>query len=183
MFLFAYRDGFSTRIGRVKQSEGEVYPIVRIAVPDGYRAGMYYDDIAVLTLEREVNFPNFNPICLPDDRILSRNLTGRGTTVAGWGATKSSKNHDSTTTATATNDQHILYPVSVTVTEAFTVKEMRECGSIFAHAQNIFNHKAQTLSLLILQDGQQIAPILIKSSLNAFVLLNLLNLKFAGIFK
>ncbi|GFT86253.1 clotting factor B [Nephila pilipes] len=78
---------YVARIGNIDPNEGEEYSIVRIAVPQTYVRGRYYDDIAVLTLSRDVNIPNFNPICLPSREF--RNITGRGTTVAGWGATRS----------------------------------------------------------------------------------------------
>lgn len=77
---------FRTRIGRVNQNEAEEYPIIRIKVAEGYRKRQFYDDIAILTLSREVTTPNFNPICLPDEEVRRKNLEDIGTTVAGWGA-------------------------------------------------------------------------------------------------
>lgn len=78
---------YETRIGDVDQTKAEMFPIARITVHEGYRQGMFYDDIAILTLTREANRPNINVICMPDETIMRMNLTGTGTTVAGWGTT------------------------------------------------------------------------------------------------
>ncbi|KAG8198969.1 hypothetical protein JTE90_001769 [Oedothorax gibbosus] len=78
---------YGTRIGHVNISQGEEYGIVRLVVHPGYVRGAYYDDIAMLTLDRSVQLPGFNPICLPWSREFV-NITGMGTAVAGWGATR-----------------------------------------------------------------------------------------------
>ncbi|GBM31891.1 Clotting factor B, partial [Araneus ventricosus] len=78
---------YVARIGHVNQSEADEYSVSRIVVPTTYVRGRFYDDIAILTLTREVNTENFSPICLPPSRNFV-NLTGEGTTVAGWGATE-----------------------------------------------------------------------------------------------
>ncbi|GFT56045.1 clotting factor B [Nephila pilipes] len=78
---------YVARVGNVDPKEGKEYGIVRIAIPQTYVQGRYYDDIALLTLSRDVDIPNFNPICLPPSREF-RNITGKNTTVAGWGATR-----------------------------------------------------------------------------------------------
>lgn len=76
---------YQARIGEVDQTQAEMYEISRIDVPEGYRRGMFYYDLAILTLNREADRPNVNTICLPDERVASLNLTGTGTTVSGWG--------------------------------------------------------------------------------------------------
>ncbi|CAL1268238.1 unnamed protein product [Larinioides sclopetarius] len=78
---------YMARIGHVNQSEANEYGISRISVPTTYVRGRFYDDIAILTLMREVNTDDFSPICLPPSRNFV-NLTGEGLTVAGWGATE-----------------------------------------------------------------------------------------------
>lgn len=82
---------YSARIGSVDQNVGQTFSVENIVIPEGYRRNRYYDDIAILTLSREVNSPGFNPICLPDEAIVSRDLVGIGTTVAGWGSEVPSK--------------------------------------------------------------------------------------------
>ncbi|KAG8198977.1 hypothetical protein JTE90_001777 [Oedothorax gibbosus] len=77
---------YSTRIGHVNLDQAEEYPISRILVHPGYRARAFYDDIALVTLTRAVDIPDFSPICLPWGRDFI-NITGMGTTVAGWGVT------------------------------------------------------------------------------------------------
>ncbi|GIY46997.1 clotting factor B [Caerostris extrusa] len=78
---------YAAMVGSVESSQGEVYRVSRIAVPEGYTRGQFYDDIALLTLTRDVEGDNFRAICLPRSREF-RNMTGTGTTVAGWGATR-----------------------------------------------------------------------------------------------
>ncbi|XP_054719138.1 clotting factor B-like [Uloborus diversus] len=83
---------YYTRIGYIYHANGTQYDIVRIVRHDGYRKNSYYDDIAMLTLDRDVQFPRFNPVCLPDDEIVTLDLVLYGTTVAGWGATRTGGN-------------------------------------------------------------------------------------------
>ncbi|GFT86259.1 clotting factor B [Nephila pilipes] len=81
---------YVVRIGNVDPNKGEEFSIVQIAVPQTYVQGRYYNDIALLTLSRDVYIPDYNPICLPPSREF-RNITGRGTTVAGWGSMRKGK--------------------------------------------------------------------------------------------
>lgn len=85
---------YGTRIGNVDLNQGQEYSISRITVHSGYVPGFYYDDIAMLTLDRPVQVPNFNPICLPWSREFV-NITGRGASIAGWGSTRFGKWPDS----------------------------------------------------------------------------------------
>ncbi|KAG8169249.1 hypothetical protein JTE90_020433, partial [Oedothorax gibbosus] len=77
---------YSTRIGHVDMNIADEYPILRLAVHPGYVNGSSYDDIAMLTLTRSVDVLNFSPICLPWSKEFI-NITGYGTTIAGWGNT------------------------------------------------------------------------------------------------
>ncbi|GFY67716.1 clotting factor B [Trichonephila inaurata madagascariensis] len=79
---------YAARVGHIDQNQGQEYSIAQVAVPQTYVRGRYYDDIAVLTLSRDIITPNVSAICLPPSREF-RNLTGMGTTVAGWGSTRS----------------------------------------------------------------------------------------------
>ena len=90
-FFFSSDDRYRARIGSINQKIADEYGITQIAVPAGYTNGQFYDDIAILTLDREVNFPNFNPVCLPNEQVSRMNLNGRGTTVSGWGADRNGK--------------------------------------------------------------------------------------------
>lgn len=83
---------YRARIGHVNQEEADEYLITPIIFPASY-VSIVYDDIAILTLDREVNFTNFNHICLPDEAVSIMKLTHIGTTVAVWGAESSSKIH------------------------------------------------------------------------------------------
>ncbi|KAF8794048.1 Clotting factor B like protein [Argiope bruennichi] len=78
---------YVARIGHVDQNLAYEYGISQIHVPNTYSRNQYYDDIAVLTLSREVNSENVSPICLPLSSEFV-NLEGTGTTAAGWGSTK-----------------------------------------------------------------------------------------------
>lgn len=78
---------YTARIGHVDQTKADVYDIIDITVPETYIVDSVYNDIALLTLSREVDSPNFNPVCLPSSSVY-RNLTGMGTTVIGWGSTR-----------------------------------------------------------------------------------------------
>ncbi|XP_015930822.2 clotting factor G beta subunit-like isoform X1 [Parasteatoda tepidariorum] len=77
---------YALRIGNVDQRLGDRYTISNLAIPNTYRNGRYYSDVAVITLDRPVNSPDFMPICLPDSTF--RNFTNRGVTLAGWGSTR-----------------------------------------------------------------------------------------------
>ncbi|XP_054718965.1 clotting factor B-like [Uloborus diversus] len=79
---------YSTRIGDIYHAKGTRYDVVNVVKHQGYRPRFYYDDIAMLTLDRDVTFPGFNPVCLPDEQMSRRNLETQGTTVAGWGAAR-----------------------------------------------------------------------------------------------
>ncbi|KAG8198973.1 hypothetical protein JTE90_001773 [Oedothorax gibbosus] len=74
------RTQYSTRIGHVDINRADEYPILRLAVHPGYVNGSNYDDIAMFDV------PNFSPICLPWSKEFI-NITGKGTTIAGWGNT------------------------------------------------------------------------------------------------
>ncbi|GBM21212.1 Enteropeptidase [Araneus ventricosus] len=73
---------YVVRIGHVNRNLTDEYNISRIAVPPTYQRRKFYDDLAVLTLSRDVNTENASPICLPPSP--GTNLKGKITTSAGW---------------------------------------------------------------------------------------------------
>ncbi|XP_055932938.1 clotting factor B-like [Argiope bruennichi] len=79
---------YVAKIGHVDRNLGYRYGIHRIYVPDTYRRDQFYDDIAVLTLSRDVWLENVSPICLPLSSEFI-NLAGREATAVGWGSTES----------------------------------------------------------------------------------------------
>ncbi|KAG8174769.1 hypothetical protein JTE90_008565 [Oedothorax gibbosus] len=78
---------YSARIGHNDMTKGYEYNISRIRVHPRYEPEAYYDDIALLTLSKNVNRERFSPVCLPGNRAFM-NVTGLNGTVAGWGITK-----------------------------------------------------------------------------------------------
>ncbi|XP_054717804.1 clotting factor B-like [Uloborus diversus] len=80
-------DLYSIRIGDIYYAEGLKFTIANITIHEGYKFGAMYDDIAVLTLDKDVDFPGFSPICLPN--AAEGNLEDASYTSASWGATGS----------------------------------------------------------------------------------------------
>ncbi|XP_054718749.1 clotting factor B-like [Uloborus diversus] len=80
-------DKYTIVIGNVKIQNGKKYYISRINVHKGYNDSFFYDDIALVKLKRKVRFEGFKPICLPDKKLSTRDLTGLFATAAGWGLT------------------------------------------------------------------------------------------------
>ncbi|CAL1268235.1 unnamed protein product [Larinioides sclopetarius] len=78
---------YVARIGHVNRHQAYEYSISQIEIPRTYQRGRFYDDIAVLTLTRDVSPETASPICLPE-RSEYIDLKGKGTTAAGWGAIK-----------------------------------------------------------------------------------------------
>ncbi|GBM31892.1 Proclotting enzyme [Araneus ventricosus] len=76
---------YVAKLGDVDLNLAHAYGISRIEVPRTYERGLFYDDIAVLTLSRDAK--NVSPICLPRSSEYI-NLEGKGTTAAGWGSTR-----------------------------------------------------------------------------------------------
>ncbi|XP_054718829.1 clotting factor B-like [Uloborus diversus] len=79
---------FSARIGDIYYNNGTRYDVVNIVRHASYSSPLYYDDIAILTLDRDVQLPGFNPVCLPDSELEKQSLVGSGATVVGWGASR-----------------------------------------------------------------------------------------------
>ncbi|KAG8198967.1 hypothetical protein JTE90_001767 [Oedothorax gibbosus] len=77
---------YSALIGHVNLKKSQEYDILRIHHHPDYKNGSFYNDIAVITLSRPVKGNNYNSICLPYSRQFI-NVTGMGTTIAGWGIT------------------------------------------------------------------------------------------------
>ncbi|XP_054718371.1 clotting factor B-like [Uloborus diversus] len=79
---------YSAIIGDGDLLKGIRFGFKKIVVHAGYKAGFNYDDIALLTLDRNVRFPGFVPICLPGKKLAKHTLKGLLTTAAGWGVTQ-----------------------------------------------------------------------------------------------
>ncbi|XP_055949100.1 venom serine protease Bi-VSP-like isoform X3 [Argiope bruennichi] len=75
---------YKAKIGHVDERLAPEYNIIRIVLPDSYVLGQFHDDLAILTLARNVDTENFNPICLPPKQGFV-NLTGQYAVVVGWG--------------------------------------------------------------------------------------------------
>ncbi|XP_054717802.1 venom protease-like isoform X2 [Uloborus diversus] len=78
-------DLYSIRIGDIYYAAGKKFKIADITLHEGYKPGAMYDDIAVLTLDKDVDFPGFSPICLPTEA--AGYLEDTTFTSASWGAT------------------------------------------------------------------------------------------------
>lgn len=64
------------------------YKVKEIKAHDEFSRIGYYNDIAVLVLDRPVRKSRYIiPLCLPSDDLKSENFAGRKTTVVGWGTT------------------------------------------------------------------------------------------------
>lgn len=62
--------------------------VTETIVHENFRLQTYYNDIALLKLEKPVNFTDYiRPICLPGPEMAKEDLMGYFGTVVGWGAT------------------------------------------------------------------------------------------------
>ncbi|XP_055950083.1 serine protease 27-like [Argiope bruennichi] len=77
---------YIARIGHVDERLAQEYNVSQLVIHDTYAQGLFNDDIAMLTLEKDVESENFNPICLPPSGEFI-NLTGHFTALVGWGYT------------------------------------------------------------------------------------------------
>ncbi|CAL1268300.1 unnamed protein product [Larinioides sclopetarius] len=75
---------FAIRAGDIIQYDGYQVTVKKIVIHDFFLPGQYYHDIAILTLQKEVE-PLNHPVCLPSLHLSSWNLTGVNTTMLGWG--------------------------------------------------------------------------------------------------
>ncbi|XP_048484411.1 uncharacterized protein LOC119693151 isoform X2 [Plutella xylostella] len=76
-----------------KNSDGKSdFKIINIVVANHYRAPKKYDDVAVMELEKEVEFSTrIRPACLWTTTFLANELPHKPKTVTGWGAVESAK--------------------------------------------------------------------------------------------
>ena len=72
------------------RSSGRMVNVVRVTPHEKYRPWTTSDDIALLKLDKPIQFSTWvRPVCLPS-RILARTiLDGKTVTVSGWGTTRS----------------------------------------------------------------------------------------------
>lgn len=92
-FRFASHQ-FTVRLGDVDlkrddEPSGPVtYKVKEIRAHESFSRIGYYNDIAVLVLDRPVRKSRFIiPVCLPPNEIRNENFAGRRATVVGWGTT------------------------------------------------------------------------------------------------
>lgn len=65
---------------------GDEHTVTSVLRHPGYERRFYYNDIALLRLERPVTFTNFvMPVCLPTGPLMDSDLVGKRVTVLGWG--------------------------------------------------------------------------------------------------
>lgn len=77
---------FLVVLGSHFTSEGIAIGVESIEVNPSYRPRLYYHDIALLRLDRDVTFDTFiRPICLPMRDTEESELVGTEVTVIGWG--------------------------------------------------------------------------------------------------
>ncbi|GBM33445.1 hypothetical protein AVEN_213536-1, partial [Araneus ventricosus] len=81
---------FVVRAGDIIRDNGYQVNVTKIILHEKFVPGQYYNDIAILTLENEVQ-PLNRPVCLPSPELSIRNLTGANTTLLGWGHTSYGK--------------------------------------------------------------------------------------------
>ncbi|GBO03197.1 hypothetical protein AVEN_28329-1 [Araneus ventricosus] len=72
--------------GSIHRDHGEAVNVTKIILHEKFIPGQHYHDIALLTLENEVD-QCLKPVCLPSPELSIRDLTGANTTMLGWGHT------------------------------------------------------------------------------------------------
>ncbi|GBN11452.1 Clotting factor B [Araneus ventricosus] len=72
--------------GDVNKYNGNLFNVTKIILHDKYSPDQDYHDIAILTLENEVQ-THLHPICLPSPELAIRDFVGANTTLVGWGHT------------------------------------------------------------------------------------------------
>ncbi|XP_055934773.1 clotting factor G beta subunit-like isoform X1 [Argiope bruennichi] len=77
---------FAIRAGDINLNNGYSVNVTKIILHERFIPGQYYNDIAILILEKEVE-QFLRPICLPSPELSVRNLTGANTSMLGWGHT------------------------------------------------------------------------------------------------
>ncbi|GBN66767.1 Clotting factor B, partial [Araneus ventricosus] len=77
---------FVVHAGDIELFSGYPINVSKILVHEKYNDGQNYNDIAILTLEKEIH-PYLHPICLPSPELSVRNLAGANTSMLGWGHT------------------------------------------------------------------------------------------------
>ncbi|XP_054718397.1 clotting factor G beta subunit-like [Uloborus diversus] len=75
---------YTVHVGNIHVDEGHPFNVVKITIHPGYQDGIYYNDLAMLTLDKEILTPMIAHICLPSPDL---DLTGKNTTLLGWGDT------------------------------------------------------------------------------------------------
>lgn len=88
--LLSVRLGDSNLISSDDDSETKPVhlKVIEVTGHENFRLQTYYNDIALLKLERSVNYTDYiRPICLPDEEMAKDDLMGHFATVVGWGAT------------------------------------------------------------------------------------------------
>ncbi|GFT88546.1 clotting factor B, partial [Nephila pilipes] len=82
---------YTVNVGNIRVDEGYPYNVKKIVLHEGYVSRQYHDDIAMLTLDKEILSPYVAHICLPSPEFASRSLAGQNTTLLGWGDTSFGK--------------------------------------------------------------------------------------------
>lgn len=85
---------FTVRLGDVdlkrddEPSNPVTYKVKEIKAHNSFSRVGYYNDIAILVLDRPVRKSRYViPVCLPSGELRNENFAGRRTTVVGWGTT------------------------------------------------------------------------------------------------
>ncbi|XP_035217815.1 clotting factor B-like, partial [Stegodyphus dumicola] len=79
---------YTVYVGNIHLDKGFPFRVQNISIHEKYIIRLHYHDIALLTLNEEILSPVFAHICLPPPEIAAMDLSGRNTTVLGWGHTE-----------------------------------------------------------------------------------------------
>lgn len=78
---------YTVHVGNIHVDEGYPYSVKKVVIHPEYVHNLYYHDIAMLTLSEEILHPMIAHICLPSPELSAADLTGKNTTLLGWGDT------------------------------------------------------------------------------------------------
>lgn len=78
---------FTVHVGNIHVDEGYPYAVEKIILHPKYHPDHHYNDLAMLTINQEILTPFIAHICLPSQNLSNTELTGKETTLLGWGDT------------------------------------------------------------------------------------------------
>lgn len=81
----------TVHVGSTRFDDGFTFNVSNITIHPQYSPRFNYYDLAILTLSEEVLMPVIAHICLPSMDMNEVDLTGKNTTLLGWGDTSYGK--------------------------------------------------------------------------------------------